>query len=866
MKSLPLYVSLPRAEVEVTEPADLDPGCLRCDLHKGARHVCLAADGEPGGLLVVGEGPSRAEDGVGRPFTSTAGGTVRRLLKRYWPGPVVLDNATRCPAVEVRPKHLDACRPFLAATLREAAPTRIITLGAAAAYAVLGRNVAPFTTRRGYAFLTAGRRLVPVFSLLPPGMGQRNRFVARWFEDDVAWACKAQPEVPPWDADVNVVETLADARAAIAHLRTRAWSTFDVETAGLMYDPSFRMLSLSVCAEGERDAFLWGRAALADAAVRAPLLDYLTDARAAKGGTNVKFDMQAVYCAFGVMPRGVTIDVRLWRKMLEPEAEGRLDKMSELVGMGGMKEENDEALARGITEVGRVLAYERRVAKAAALTAQGKKAPTVGPSKAAASLAALGVDARLEPVVRSDDYDKKAWAYALVEESVLHRYNARDTVATTALAEVLGAQLQQEPDLARTWEVLVQGASSAIAQVEAWGVGVNRDAVEVFDDYLGVREEEVLNKLNGFAKLDSWNSRDQIAALLFDKLKLPRIKLTDTEADSTDKEVLEALKSKHPLIPYLIDYRSLSKLRGTYARGLLPHIRPDRRIHPTLLLDGARTGRMSCQNPNLQNQPRPEKPESKMVRDCFVASPGCRLVEFDYSQIEIRVAAMLSQDETMLSILASGADFHQRTAELISKYAWGIEPHQVTDYHRTLAKAVNFGILYGKTANTLAKEWGCTIDTAQTVVDALFGQFRRLKRWMQEVLAEARHSGEVWTWWNGHRARRRPLWRVADADDYARSVAEHGSVNTPVQGTANEFCLASLVQSVDWILGDAVPARLVLAVHDSLLFDVRIDAVDEVLYTVPGIMLGHNSNGVRLKVDAKTGPSWGSMSKVTLAA
>lgn len=870
MLRLPLYDSLPRAVLETTPGREIDPTCTRCELHGRARSVCLGADGEPGGLLVVGESPGRNEDAAGRPFLGESGGLVRMLVKRHWRGgPVVLDNAVRCAPgqTELKEKHLTACRPYLAQTLREARPTRVVTLGGWAARAVLGRSVSPFTTRRGYAFLTGvPGRIVPVMMVLHPTSALRNRFVRQWFEADMAWALTASPPRPPWDADVHVVETPDDAQHAVAELRRAPWAMFDVETAGLLFDPSFRLLSVALCAKGERDAWVWGAEALADPATARPLFDYLADPRATKGGTNVKFDMLAAYCQTrGVMPRGVRIDVRLWRKLLEPEADGKLERMAELIGMGGMKEENAEHVEAGKGAVARVLGYEKRVAKHAdKLLAVGAGVKPPKPPKAPEgpqTLAELGIDPALERVVRNDAYDKDTWAYALVPRDVLYRYNARDAVATTALAELLEPELRARAPLARVWDTIVERASRAVAQVEAWGVASNRDAILALDQYLEVREADLLGKLNGYAKLENWNSRDQIADLLFNRLKLPSVKLTDAGEESTANDVLETLKHRHPLIEHLIDYRSVTKLRGTYARGLLPHVRADGRIHPTLLLDGARTGRWSCQHPNLQNQPRAKTAEAKMVRDSFVAAPGHQLVEFDYSQIEIRVAAMLSRDPVMIEILASGADFHQRTAELISKIAWGIEPSQVTDEHRSLAKAVNFGILYGKTANTFASEWGVPKAKAQAVIDAIFGRFQRLATWMREQLAEARRTGEVWTWWAGQRARRRPLWCVADVDEYARSVAEHGAVNTPVQGTANEFCVASLVEAIDWIEGDAVPAKLVLAVHDSMLFEVREDAVGEVLHMVPRIMLSHDTGGVPFKADAKTGRAWGSLEK-----
>jgi DNA polymerase-1 len=252
-----------------------------------------------------------------------------------------------------------------------------------------------------------------------------------------------------------------------------------------------------------------------------------------------------------------------------------------------------------------------------------------------------------------------------------------------------------------------------------------------------------------------------------------------------------------------------------------------------------------------------------MARDIFRASPGFTLVQLDFSQLELRIAAMLSGDDDMIAIFREGVDFHQRTAEMISKFAWGIEPGEVQKAHRSQAKAVNFGILYGKTASSLAAEWGVSQAKAQAVMDAILGRFQGLAQWCAKRRAEAARTGLSWTWWDGEPARRRPLWRIADNDKFARITAENGAVNTPIQGTASEFCIASLADAVEWIEADGLEddVRLTLPVHDSLLFEVRAGMEHEVAHQARRIMCGHNSSGVPLEVDCEVGPAWGSLVK-----
>jgi DNA polymerase-1 len=317
----------------------------------------------------------------------------------------------------------------------------------------------------------------------------------------------------------------------------------------------------------------------------------------------------------------------------------------------------------------------------------------------------------------------------------------------------------------------------------------------------------------------------------------------------------------------LLQHRSVVKMDSTYAVGMLKHIRDDGRIHPSLLLDGARSGRASCQDPNLQNIPREaDSAEGKMARDVFVAAPGHVLMSVDYSQIELRIAAMLSGDQEMQQIFQDGVDFHRRTAELISKIAWKIRPQDVEKKHRTAAKSVNFGVLYGLGDDGLAAQLGCSVNEARRVREAVLGRFHRLAKWIRERLIEAKKTGYCRTWWAGAPARRRSLWRLASKDSEERSRNEHAAHNTPIQGTASEFCLASLVAVVRWIRADAVPAKLILPIHDALLLEVHEDCVQEVAQNVREIMLSWNSMGVPLEVDIDTGLAWGSLVRMPMTS
>lgn len=882
MKRLPLYEERPKLAVETSENLPLDSSCNRCPLADRAKHRCLGpryVDGDPnvGTLLVIMDGVTAEEDRVGQPYRGEAGLFVQRLIAKHWKGRVIFDVATRCPGGKdgASEKSVEACRPYLARTLAENQITRIVTAGGNASLSLYGRSVAAFTNRRGYSFLEQydeckddgpHPRLVPVFPLFHPLQATRNSFLRRWWEEDLQWALTTDPELPPWDGAVHVVENAEDAREAMAVIRSAPESAFDVETAGRMFAPNWRLLSLAVAPDvnGAKDAYVWTEEALRDPIASRGLTEWLSDESAPKVGQNGKYDALASKATFDIDVKGLNTDVRLVRKLLDPEADGKLDKMADLIGMGGMKEEAASFMKPLYKEVSS--AYARRT------RARNAKKDPREIDLAAEFMTEYGVSRPFGEWMADKDNEKESWGYALLPKDTLWRYNGRDAVGTMRLKKVLAPQMEASPPLKRIWTGVpgsaytgIRGASEAIVQVEGWGIAVDKDAMLTLKRYLDGRASELSDTLRGFADIN-WNSRDQVGTYFFKKLGLPPVKKTDSGEDSTDREVLEELGKLHPAPETLLKLRKVEKLNGTYATGLLPHIRPDGRIHPSFLLDGARSGRTSCQNPNLQNQPRPDTPEAKMVRDLFIAPVGHRLVQLDYSQLELRIACMLSGDEEMLRIFESGVDYHQRTAELISMVAWGIPPEKVEKKHRSFAKTINFGLLYGKGDKTIAEEFGCSVDEAAKIRAAILGRFRKLAAWCREREREARLTGEVWTTWMGQRARRRPLWRIGDADDFTRSVALHGAVNSPVQGSANEYGVASLTATVNWILEDFVPAKLVLYVHDSLMLEVRDDAVDEVVYQVRRIMTQWDSGGVPLVADAEQGIAWGSLEKVKEAA
>jgi uracil-DNA glycosylase family 4 len=945
VRVLPLYDDLPRTPVEESERLKRDPGCTRCELHRGVKTVCVPPAGQPGGLLVVGEGPGRSEDLSGQPFIGRSGQYLRERLKRHWPGPVAVHNSTSCypgrtaeraeVAVDVR--HVDACRPYLAHVLAEARPKRVVCVGAHAARAVTGRAVPPTKTRRGYAYLfwtrlrdalrelaeaavvsgdqfeaeqlfvrageverdrkcapadwhVALEAAAPVFFLLHPAAALRNRFVRQAFEEDLEWALTCpDPPKPPVTATFAVVESAEDDALAARQLR-RGLTAFDVEAGGVTYTPSYRVVSLAaapVSAEGKPrvapKAYVWPTGA-----PDAELAAWLADPKYQKTGANVQYDINAERQR-GRAVRGVTSDVRLRRKLLEPHASGALDDMADLVGMGGYKKPSEVVADRVALRILNGLKEERLRAKHVEEVARGKyKKPPKRPPEKQPELEAWQAfreaDPEMAAVVAADPSWGARWgwvyaAMARLEPETLWRYNAKDAVVTAVLDPLVAQRLAEVPALDRVRSMVVDHLPEVVAQVEAWGVQANEAAVRAFDAYLVSRVAPIEQRLASYDSVENWKSVPQKARLLYDELGLKSTKKTRGGAKSVDASSLKALKGQHPIIDDLLEHSRYTDLRKTFAcgsdgvSGMLQYIRPDGRMHPSILMDGAATGRPSARDPNLFNIPAKKFPvEGRMARDAVCVAPaGSLIVSVDFSQIELRVAAHLSGDERMIALFRSGVDFHMRTAQTIAPKVWGIKPEEVHDSpHRAHAKNFIFGLLYGMGDRALATRMFDTqaptddqIAQAKKIRHAILGEYVQLAAWIEKSLRVARETGFCWTEIDGEPARRRDIWDIGDADEGRRGHAEREAINSPIQGGAADFLNRSLIAVVRWILSAQLShaVKVLLPIYDQLLMEVRRDLVDEVCEVVPAVMTSWPCS-VPIVADVEVGRAWGSLRKM----
>jgi len=838
----------------------VDRSCTRCDWATGLRTVCMSADGTAGGLLVVGDYPTKLDDQVGRPFVNSAAKQVRAIVAANWTGPVAYDVGLRCAPgfTAIKSKHVDNCRPYGAQVLREVAPRRIIALGATAAESVLGRRPLVASAKRAYAWLEDQfGDAVPVFVLQSPQVLVRNRFALAAFTADLTWALTCEEPKQHFDGVTRLVEDEADAEEAYDALHDMDWGTYDVETSGRMHNHDFVVEAITLLGDSASTGYTWTRGAL-----RKPkAVQWLRQILEEKPWVtqNGKYDDRAVRLAFDADVTMCHGDTRLVRKLLEPESKASLDVLAESVGMGGHKDEAGDKIA----------AIEKELMTQAfppsGFTPTGKPRKLKVPAFQVSPLVLDQIRAGSEPI---------SFAYHYLDDLTLYTYNARDVWSTREVWKVLERQLQASPESSRVWALLTQPANRAIKRIERTGMPIDAAALRNFIQYIEMHRDQTAVQLRAHSSVNPASPK-QLANYLFNVLGLKAKKQTKSGADSTDASVLEDLSGQHPYVDLLLTHRKYDTLCKMYGRTLLAHVTADRRLHPSLLLDGTASGRLSSQDPNAQNLPRADTSEGKMLRDCFIADDGWEFIEADQSQVEIRVAADLSQDPVLLADFRAGIDIHMNNATECCEVVWGI-PRATWDTftkkarapYRTQIKTATFGRMYGKTAWGLAKEWGVSKAQVEALLARIWGKYKVLDRWFQRQITNAQRTGVVWTDWQGQRAKHRALWAIADQDEKKRGHAERQALNTPIQGTAAEYTTASLNLINQWIdkhnLAHLV--EIIMTVHDSIILHCHRSVTKKVARAVRKTMTSHKTNGVVLAVDLKRGSTLGSMVDYELAA
>jgi len=343
------------------------------------------------------------------------------------------------------------------------------------------------------------------------------------------------------------------------------------------------------------------------------------------------------------------------------------------------------------------------------------------------------------------------------------------------------------------------------------------------------------------------NSPKQLQAILFDKLGLPPTKKTKT-GFSTDESVLEQLASQHDLPAEILAWRRLAKLKSTYVDALPPLVDARTgRIHPTFHQIGAATGRMSSTHPNVQNIPI-RTPEGVRIREAFIPEDGWLLLSADYSQVELRIMAHYSDDPSLIDAFSKGEDIHRRTAAEVN----GIDPADVDDEQRAAAKAINFGIIYGSSAFGIANQLGIPQAEAQATIDRYFARYAGVERFLAATKEEARERGFVATLFG----RRRYLPDLGSRNRGLRQAAERMAVNSVIQGTAADLIKKAMVDVDRGLRDTALPSRMILQVHDELVFEVPPGDAEALTALVRDRMENVHPLAVPLRVEVGTGPDW----------
>jgi DNA polymerase-1 len=444
----------------------------------------------------------------------------------------------------------------------------------------------------------------------------------------------------------------------------------------------------------------------------------------------------------------------------------------------------------------------------------------------------------------------KAVSLADIPVEAIVDYAAERADLVGQLAPVLRELLGKE-QLARVYEELERPLIPVLVDIERAGVRIDGPALasqsQRLDADIGRRSKEIYAAACGEFNI---NSPKQLAEVLFEKMQLPVLKRTGTSrAPSTAVEVLEELALAHDLPRLILEWRSLMKLKGTYIDALPQLVNPDTgRVHTCFNQAVAATGRLSSSDPNLQNIPI--KTElGREIRRAFIAERGNVLISADYSQIEFRVLAHMSEDPVLVAAFREGADFHERTSTKIFGTDSGKDPHQL----RSIAKMVNYALLYGKSAFTLSKDIGVSQEEAQRFIESYFAGFPNVRAYIDRTLEDGRATGVVKTMFG----RRRLVPELTSRNFQVRSAAERMAVNMPIQGSAADILKKAMIDVHAGLPGVAGGrARMILTVHDELLFEAPKDAADEAAAAVRELMEGAVTLNVPLTVDVGVGENW----------
>jgi len=528
---------------------------------------------------------------------------------------------------------------------------------------------------------------------------------------------------------------------------------------------------------------------LARDAILARIKPWLEDAGRAKLGQNAKYDMH-VLANQGVRLAGVAHDTLLQSYMLESHQRHDMDSLAER-HLGLKTITYDEVTGKGAGRIGfEQVAIERAT-----------------------------------------------------------EYAAEDADVTLQLHQALYPQIQSDEKLARIYRDVEMPLLLVLFNMERHGVLLDTEQLRKLSREFGDKMAEIEARAHTEAGQPfNLNSPKQIQEILFEKQGLKPVRKTPGGAPSTDEDALQELALDHPLPKLILEYRALTKLKSTYTDKLPESINPRTgRVHTNYGQAVAVTGRLASNDPNLQNIPI-RTAEGRRIREAFIAPPGAHIVSADYSQIELRIMAHISQDAGLLAAFAAGEDIHRATAAEI----FGMSPQEVGPEQRRYAKVINFGLIYGMSAFGLARQLGLERAAAGQYMDRYFARYPGVADYMKRTREAARETGYVET------AFGRRLWlpEIKSGNPARRQGAERAAINAPMQGTAADLIKMAMIAVDRWLAERRLESRLIMQVHDELVLEVPDAELAEVKRELPKLMSGVAKLAVPLAVDVGAGPNW----------
>ncbi len=616
-------------------------------------------------------------------------------------------------------------------------------------------------------------------------------------DEAAAAAVPGAPTAPATPRNYEIVTTLESLQAWLERLKAAEIMALDVETTSSDYMQG-EIVGIAVAIEPGNAAYLpvthdypGAPTQLSRDTVLTLLKPLLENERPAKLGHNLKYGGH-VLRRHGIDLRGMRFDVMLESYVWNSTATPRHDL---------------DAVARRYLGI-ETIPYQSVV---------GKGARQIGFNQAAIETAAA--------------------------------YSAEAADVSLQVHRTLWPKLEAEPTLRALYEQIELPLVGVLLRMEQRGVLIDGSKLRQQSNELATRMRELEAQAHGVAGGPfSLESPKQLQEVLFGKLGLPVLGKTPTGQPSTAESVLEELAASYELPRLILEYRGFAKLKSTYTDKLPGQInRSTGRVHTSYHQAVAATGRLSSQEPNLQNIPI-RSPEGRRIRQAFIAPPGRCIVAADYSQIELRIMAHLSGDTGLLAAFAEERDIHQATAAEV----FGTPLEQVTANQRRSAKAINFGLIYGMSAFGLARQLGIPRGEAQKYVDLYFERYPGVRRYMEETRQLARTRGYVETVFG----RRLYLNEINSRNAALRQGAERAAINAPMQGTAADIIKRAMIDVDRWLTDARIDACLVMQVHDELVFETSNEARDELIAMASTLMSGAAELSVPLKVDVGIGDNW----------